>query len=64
VFDDDDAFVAECRRLLVDLDGAVTAGQAVFQANQEYWREGRGRTAVATLIQGPSLGTRHPGSPR
>ncbi|MDT5313109.1 MAG: hypothetical protein QOE74_2129 [Mycobacterium sp.] len=64
VFDDDDAFVAECRRLLVDLDGAVTAGQAVFQANQEYWREGRGRTAVATLIQGPSLDTRQSGSPR
>jgi polysaccharide biosynthesis protein PslH len=52
VFDDDDAFVAECRRLLLDRDAAVTAGQSIFQANREYWSEGRGRRAVATLILG------------
>jgi glycosyltransferase involved in cell wall biosynthesis len=62
VFDDDDAFVAECRRLLVDLDGAVTAGRAAFLANQEYWQEGRGRTAVATLVRGPRPDSHHSGS--
>jgi hypothetical protein len=52
VFDDDDAFVAECRRMLIDRGAAVTAGRAVFQANQRYWSEGRGRRAVGALILG------------
>jgi polysaccharide biosynthesis protein PslH len=52
VFDDDDAFVAECRRLLVDVDAAATAGRAIYRANSEYWTAARGRRAVATLILG------------
>ena len=51
-YDDDDAFITECRRLLVDLDAAVIAGRAVHRANAEYWKEGRGRREVATLILG------------
>jgi glycosyltransferase involved in cell wall biosynthesis len=52
VFDDDAAFVAECRRLLTDRQAAVTAGQAIFLANQEYWQEGKARTAADSLILG------------
>ena len=40
-FDDDEAFIAECQRLLTDRDAAVTAGRALFQANQEHWQSGR-----------------------
>ncbi|WP_319456311.1 MULTISPECIES: glycosyltransferase family 4 protein [unclassified Mycobacterium] len=59
VFDGDDAFVAECRRLLTDRDAAVTAGRAIFQANSEYWQEGRVRKPVDSLIRG-QLPDSHP----
>lgn len=52
VFDGDQAFVEECRRLLTDRDAAVTAGRAIFQANREYWQEGRVRKPVDSLIRG------------
>lgn len=52
VYDDDDAFVARCRRMLLDVDAAVTAGRATYEANSEYWTAARGRRAVATLILG------------
>jgi glycosyltransferase involved in cell wall biosynthesis len=52
VFDDDDAFIAECRRLLADRDAAVTAGRAVFEANEEHWRAGRVRRQVDSLMRG------------
>jgi glycosyltransferase involved in cell wall biosynthesis len=60
VFDDDDAFVGECRQMLTDRAAAVTAGQAIFLANQEYWREGKARTAADSLIQGRPLDSRLP----
>jgi len=50
-FDEDEAFIAECRRLLTDRDAAVTAGQTMFQANQEYWSAGRVRKQVDSLIR-------------
>ncbi|GLP77053.1 hypothetical protein TUM20983_41630 [Mycobacterium antarcticum] len=50
VFDDDDAFIAECRRMLTDRAAAVSAGRTIFQANQEYWRENRVATAVESLV--------------
>ena len=63
-YDDDDAFVAECRRLLIDRDAAVAAGQANFEANRRYWTAGMGRQAVASLILGgdqcPPPGVRPP----
>ena len=59
VFDDDEAFVAECRRLLTDRDAAVTAGRAIFQANSEYWRAGQVRKPVDSLIRG-QLPDSHP----
>lgn len=59
VFDDDDAFVAECRRMLTDRGAAVTAGRALFDANEAHWREGRVRMAVESLIDGRSVDGRH-----
>ena len=49
-FDDDDAFVAECRRVLQDAAAAAAAGNASYRANREYWTAGLGRRAVASLI--------------
>lgn len=49
---DDDAFVAECRRMLTDRAAAVSAGRAIFQANQEHWRRGNARSAADSLILG------------
>ena len=51
-FDDDEAFIAECRRMLTDRDAAVTAGRAIFQANQDHWQSGRVRKPVDSLIRG------------
>ena len=57
VFDDDDAFVAQCRRLLTDSAAAATAGQEIYLANERHWRGGRVRAAVNALILGkPSDG--------
>ncbi|MDP9168555.1 MAG: glycosyltransferase family 4 protein, partial [Actinomycetota bacterium] len=58
-FDGDDAFVAECRRMLTDREAAVTAGRALFDANETHWREGRVRAAVESLINGRSVEGRH-----
>ncbi|GAB7071630.1 glycosyltransferase [Mycobacterium hodleri] len=52
VYDDDDAFVGECRRMLTDPAAAVSAGRAVYRANEEHWRSGRVRDAVDALILG------------
>jgi hypothetical protein len=51
-FDDDEAFIAECRRMLTDRDAAVTAGRAIFRANQDHWLSGRVRKPVDSLIRG------------
>lgn len=52
VCDDDDAFIAECRGMLLDPQRAAAAGRAIFEANRKYWAEGRVRRAVAMLILG------------
>lgn len=59
-FDDDEAFVAECRRMLLDVEAAVTAGRALFRANSEYWTAARGQREVATLILGRDPDSRRP----
>jgi polysaccharide biosynthesis protein PslH len=56
--DDDDAFVAECRRLLTDVDAAVTAGRALYEANRAYWLAEQGRREVASLLAGRELDPR------
>jgi glycosyltransferase involved in cell wall biosynthesis len=52
VFDHEDCFVAECRRLLIDRHAAGDAGDALFLDNQAYWTAGLARQAVVALILG------------
>ena len=49
-FDDDDAFIAECRRLLKDPGAAVAAGQTIYETNREHWSGGRVEKDVTSLI--------------
>jgi polysaccharide biosynthesis protein PslH len=49
-FDDDESFVAECRRLLLDRDAAVRAGNELYESNSEHWRDGRPHRAVESLL--------------
>jgi hypothetical protein len=49
-FDDDEAFIAECQRLLRDPDAAVAAGQAIYETNREHWSGGRVSKEVTSLI--------------
>ena len=60
VFDDDDAFIDECRRMLTDRAAAVAAGRAIHRANEEHWRSGRVRAAVDALILGGRSGSQRP----
>ncbi len=50
-FDSDDAFVAECRRLLLDRDAAVAVSDHLYQTNTEHWRNRRPQQAVESLVQ-------------
>jgi len=50
-FDDDDEFVAECRRMLLDRDAAVKAGHDLYDANRTHWEEKRPQKAVEALVQ-------------
>jgi glycosyltransferase involved in cell wall biosynthesis len=63
-YDSDDDFVAECRRMLLDVDAAATAGRAIYRANSEYWSAARGRREVATLILGRDPDSLHQESRR
>lgn len=49
-YDDDEALISECRRMLRDPSAAVAAGQAIFEANSEHWRSGRVSKEVKSLI--------------
>jgi hypothetical protein len=50
--DDDDAFVAECRRFLTDRDAAVTAGHALFEINRTRWEQRLPHRSVEALLRG------------
>jgi hypothetical protein len=49
-FDDDEALISECQRLLRDPGAAVAAGQAIFETNREHWQGGRVSKEVNSLI--------------
>jgi glycosyltransferase involved in cell wall biosynthesis len=49
-FDDDEALISECQRLLRDPGAAVAAGQAIFEANRDHWQSGQVATEVESLI--------------
>jgi polysaccharide biosynthesis protein PslH len=50
-FDDDDALVAECRRMLLDRDAAVAAGDQLYEVNWRHWEDKRPYQAVESLVQ-------------
>jgi glycosyltransferase involved in cell wall biosynthesis len=50
-FDSDDEFVAECRRLLLDRDAAVAAGDRLYEANREHWQHRRPHQSVESLVE-------------
>jgi len=50
-FDDDDVFVAECRRMLLDRDVAVTEGNRLYETNRQHWADKRPQKAVEALVQ-------------
>ncbi|MCV7421977.1 glycosyltransferase family 4 protein [Mycobacterium yunnanensis] len=50
-YDDDDEFVAECRRMLLDRDVAVKAGRDLYDANRTHWEQKRPQKAVEALVQ-------------
>ena len=52
VFDGDDAFVAQCRRYLLDPEGATAAGDELYRRNAGYWHDRRPHGAVAGLLTG------------
>ena len=50
-FDDEDSFVSECRRFLLDRDTAVKAGNKLYELNTEHWRQHRPHQAVEELLR-------------
>jgi glycosyltransferase involved in cell wall biosynthesis len=51
-FDDDESFVAECRRLLTDRDAAVRSGDQLFEINRQIWDRQEPHRAVEALLRG------------
>jgi glycosyltransferase involved in cell wall biosynthesis len=49
-FDDDDDFVAECRRMLLDRDAAVAAGNELYDVNRRHWADKRPHRSVEALV--------------
>jgi hypothetical protein len=49
-FDDDDDFVAECRRMLLDRDAAVKVGSDLYEVNRNHWEQKRPQKAVEDLV--------------
>jgi glycosyltransferase involved in cell wall biosynthesis len=51
VYDDDASFVAACRRFLLDVDAAVTAGNELYRLNTEHWERRHPQKAVESLLR-------------
>jgi polysaccharide biosynthesis protein PslH len=49
-FDDDDDFVAECRRMLLDREAAVKVGNDLYEVNRNHWEQKRPQKAVEDLV--------------
>jgi glycosyltransferase involved in cell wall biosynthesis len=54
-FDDDDGFVAECRRYLLDQPAAVAAGNRLYDINRRRWEERRPHRAVEALLRAEAV---------
>jgi glycosyltransferase involved in cell wall biosynthesis len=54
-FDDDDGFVAECRRYLLDQPAAVADGNRLYDINRRRWEERRPHRAVEALLRAEAV---------
>jgi glycosyltransferase involved in cell wall biosynthesis len=54
-FDDDDSFVAECRRYLLDQPAAAEAGNRLYDINRQRWEERRPHRAVEALLRAEAV---------
>lgn len=54
-FDDDDGFVAECRRYLTDPAAAADDGDRLYETNRQRWDERRPHRAVAALLRADTV---------
>jgi glycosyltransferase involved in cell wall biosynthesis len=50
-YDDDESFIDECRRLLLDRDAAVSAGNKLYELNTALWLQRRPQHAVEELLR-------------
>jgi glycosyltransferase involved in cell wall biosynthesis len=50
-YDDDESFIAECRRFLLDRDAAVRAGNKLYELNTALWQQRRPQHAVEELLR-------------
>jgi hypothetical protein len=48
--DDDDDFVDECRRFLLDSSAAAAAGQELYEHNRLHWAQGCPRQSIEDLL--------------
>jgi glycosyltransferase involved in cell wall biosynthesis len=54
-FDDDDGFVEECRRYLLDTKAAVAAADRLYEINKRRWEERRPHRAVEALLRAEAV---------
>lgn len=54
-FDDDEGFVAECRRYLLDQPAAVEAGNRLYDINRRRWEDRRPHRAVEALLRADAV---------
>jgi glycosyltransferase involved in cell wall biosynthesis len=48
--DDDDDFVDQCRRFLLDRSAAAAAGRELYEVNRMHWEQGRPRQSIEDLL--------------
>ncbi|MDA4108965.1 glycosyltransferase [Mycolicibacterium holsaticum] len=53
--DDDDSFVAGCRRYLLDQPAAVADGERLYDINRQRWEQRRPHRAVAALLRAETV---------
>ncbi|OBA90197.1 glycosyl transferase [Mycolicibacterium elephantis] len=53
--DDDDGFVAQCRRYLLDQPAAVADGGRLYDVNRQRWEQRRPHRAVAALLRAETV---------
>lgn len=49
-YDDDDAFIEQCRHFLMDPPAAADAGSKLYEHNRQHWAEGRPQRSIESLI--------------